>query len=334
MRSKKGVYHHPLKHVAAKMPKNVSKSNGRSAGRPPGPRRRPNIANWRVMQWFDEKRKADGLSLGDVAHALGYKSASRVSQYFRQEIVPGPEMIRQIALAVGVSPIEALWRSEHYGTVLNYLNLLYLLGWTWMKEDVVGFNGTFGSDYVPHYVRRRGEIPNNVELDEVPYDLRARYHGAAIYHQEGILVKVSLVKPIACAILLAVGLFPRRGDQLRAESKRFIEKLSITVGNMLPMATRAARARGIPHEVSEALYAPLAAAEEILPSRFYGRMRLAVVAEYVHAWCDFASAPYAEYARLALYQQGAYIGDDYDDIWTWKRADMPTLNNVALSKLT
>jgi transcriptional regulator with XRE-family HTH domain len=284
------------------------------------------------MQWFNRKREADGLTLRDVAKKLGYLSASRVSAYFHQQIVAGPEMVRQLALAVGVSPIEALWRAEHYAEVLDYLSKLYQLGWSWMKADKVGFNDSFGSDFAFYYIDRFGEFLPGVELDEVPADLARRYHHVNIYNEAGIFTKVSLVKPIASAILLGVGLFPRRGEKPRTEMKPFIDDLSVVAAEMIPEAERAARASQVAPELSKAFRKPLIDAEEILPWKFYGPMRLAVVAEYVHSWCNFACRAYADYARLALYEHGAFIGEPHEneDIWEWQRTDVPTIDDLRM----
>jgi transcriptional regulator with XRE-family HTH domain len=304
----------------------------KKAGRPGGRRRHPNLANWRVMQQFDEKRKADGLTLRDVAKKLGYLSASRVSEYFHQRIVAGPDMVRQLALAVGVSPIEALWRAEHYAEVLDYLSMLYELGWSWMKADKVGFNDSFGSDFAFYYLNRFGKFPRRVKLDEVPAALAHRYHGVNIYNEAGIFTKVSIVKPIAYAILLGIGLFPRRGEKQRREMRSFIDDLSMVASQLIPTAERAVRGGQVPSELSKAFRKPLTDAEEILPWKFYGPMRLAVVAEYVHTWCNFASRAYSDYARLALYEHGAFIGEprENEDIWEWQRVDMPTIDSLKL----
>jgi len=99
---------------------------------------------------------------------------------------------------------------------------------------------------------------------------------------------------------------------------------------ILPIAERAQA----PPELTKLLRRPLRDAEKILPWRFYGSMRLAVVAEYVHKWCDFASPAYASYARLVLYERGAFVGEpgESEDIWEWQRADLPTIDDLRLTK--
>lgn len=294
----------------------------------PATRRRENLANWRVMRWLDDERQQRGLSDRQVGKLIGYHNGTRVRQYLNQRIVAGPEMVGRLAVAVEVSPIEALWRAEHYSAVFDYLDKFYRLGWSWMRADKVSFDETRGSDFVPHHIGRSNSLPDNVDLEAVPDELVPRYHQVAIYNESGIYKIVSMVKPIAWAILLGVGLFPRRGDKVRPETAPLIEQLSIKASKVLPAAERAV----VPPELSRALRRPFKESEKILPRRYYGRMRLAVVAEYVHHWCDVANAAYADYARLVLYEQGAFVraptGDE--DIWEWQRADFPTIDQLVL----
>ncbi len=312
------------------MNENVSTSTKRKrAGRPPGKRRGANLPNYRVMQWFDEQRNAQSLSKIGLAKKLGYSSASRITQYFSQRIVAGPQIIREFALALGVSPIEALWRAEHYGEVLNYLSLLYELGWLQMKADKVGFNSSFGSDFVSPYIEEfEGQLPPDLLLDRVPQNLTSRYHHTVIYNEAGEYVRISLAKPIACAILLAVGFFPRRGERLRESAPDFVGKLSILASDLLPGARRASGR--FPAELRSSLAKPLKDAQEHLHERFYGSMRLALLAEFVHSWCDLTNKAYAEYARLALYERGAFIRDptENEDIWAWQWTEMPSINDL------
>ena len=80
------------------------------------------------MRWLDEERERQGISLRQVARELGYRNATRVAQYFHQRIVAGPDMLARLAVAVNVSPIDALWNARHYAAVLGYLHKLYRLG--------------------------------------------------------------------------------------------------------------------------------------------------------------------------------------------------------------
>jgi len=94
---------------------------------------------------------------------------------------------------------------------------------------------------------------------------------------------------MAIAIMLAVLLFPRRGEKARREATPFYEQLSLVAANMLPAADLAR----IPAQVDSAMKRPLKAAEAIWKYRFYGSMRLAVIGEYVQVWCDFVCRNYA-----------------------------------------
>jgi transcriptional regulator with XRE-family HTH domain len=263
-------------------------------------RRRENLANWRVMQMLDRVRSEKGLSLRDVGTRIGYHNASRVGQYLRGQIVPGPEMVRRLAIAVEVSPIEALWLSEHYAEVFSYLDKLYRLGWSWMRDDRVNPDQDFGADFSWYHIHRSKELWQHVRLDEVPPALVTRYHRVAINNAAGVFCNVSLPKPTACAILLGIGLFPRRGDGLRSETRSFIETLSVLASEMLAPAERVKTPPGT------SFRKPLSDAEKVLPWRFYGSMRLAIVAEYVHFWCESVCRAYTEYARLVLYEKGDF----------------------------
>lgn len=299
--------------------------------KPPVSRGRANFPNWQVMQWLDEERARRGLSDREIGRRLGYHNGTRVRKYFNQQIVPGPEMVRRLAIAVGVSPIAALWIAEHYAAVFGYLQKLYGLGWSWMKADKVDFGDTFGTDFSSYYINRFGKIPDNVMLNEAPTELADRYHHATIYYNAGVLKRVSLAKPIACAILLAVAVFPRRGEKLRPEATSLFEQLSVVASEMITAAEM--RAAQVPPGVRKSLRRPLREAEKILPWRFYGSMRLAVVGEYVHAWCDFANVAYANYARLALYQEGAFVGEpgEHEDMWQELRADLPNIDDLRVA---
>jgi|HubBroStandDraft_4_1064222.scaffolds.fasta_scaffold1016407_1 hypothetical protein len=133
---------------------------------------------------------------------------------------------------------------------------------------------------------------------------------------------------MACAILLAVALFPRRGDELRSETRAFYEQLSFIASTMIPLADIA----HLPPHVGVGFPKPLKDAEAVFKYRFYGRTRLAIISEYVHAWCDFACKNYADYARLAVYRKGALLGEqgESEDIWEWQRTSMPSADELRI----
>ncbi len=75
------------------------------------------------MRWLAAERRASRFvatrqSPGDSDRAIATPRAS--GQYFSQQIYAGPAMVEKLALAVGVSPIDALWNARHYGAVLDY----------------------------------------------------------------------------------------------------------------------------------------------------------------------------------------------------------------------
>jgi transcriptional regulator with XRE-family HTH domain len=279
------------------------------------------------MRAIDRAREERGMSLRAVGRKLGYRNASRVGKYFKQQIYAGPEMVRRLATAVGMSPIWALWESERYRDVFSYLEKLYRLGWSWMRADRVHLDRQAGAIFLITW-----EGVRDADINEVPPDLMHRYHQATIYNEAGIFRVISLPRPMACAILLGVAMFPRRGEKLRPETRPFWEKLSFVATEMLPQAERAR----VPSTYSD-FTRPLKDAEKILPWGFYGEARLAVVAEYVHAWCDVACKPYADYARLALYESGSFVGEPHENdwwsenLWTWQRAEMPSIEDLKIN---
>jgi hypothetical protein len=290
------------------------------------------MENYKVMRWLDQERERQGLSLRDVAQALGpgYRNATRVGQYFHQRIVAGPDMLARLAAAVNVSPIDALWNARHYATVLDYLNKLCRLGSAWAYKDRVAID-SLGASFTLQY----SEIgfPPGGDLRIPPPSLAQRYHLATISSDYGgIFHIVSLPKPMACAVLLAVALFPRRGDKLRPETAAFYEKLSFIASNMI----RLAEVAHLPPNVGVGFYKPLRDAEGVFKYRFYGAMRLAIVGEYMHQWCDFICKNYSDYARLALYAQGAFLGEPvksnmvHEDIWEWQSTPMPSADDFRI----
>jgi hypothetical protein len=299
----------------------------------PATRGRASIQNYKVMNWLNEERERKGLSLRDVAQALGpgYRNATRVAEYFSQRIVAGTDMLERLAEAVGVSPIDALWNAGHHGAVLEYFTKLYRLGWSWARTDQIDVHQDWGADFMTCYPF--GEFPADGDLREPPARLAHRYHVATVYKRHGgggIYRIVSLPKPMACAILLAVAIFPRRGEALRPEAADFYAPLSLIASQMI----RSAEIARVPPNVGYPK--PIKDAEAIWKYRFYGKMRLAIIAEYIHTWCDFVCRNYAEYARLALYDHGAFIGEPiksdmvYEDVWKWLEAPIPSADEFRI----
>lgn len=292
----------------------------KKARKAPVGRKKATLANYRVMQDLDQARIERGLSKRQVAKKLGYRNASRVGMYFRQQIFAGPEMVRRLAIAVGMSPIDALWRAQRYTEVFGYLERLHRLGWLWMHQDRVHLDPSSGAIFVTTWQGVR-----DADINEVPPSLAHRYTQATVHNEAGIFRVISLPRPMAYAILLGIGMFPRRGEPRRAGVEALLEKLSFIASDMLPLADRAR----MPSNYAS-FSRPLKDAEKILPWRMYGWARSAVVAEYVHSWCNFACSGYADYARVALYEHGAFVGKptENEDLWQWQRAEMPTADQL------
>lgn len=281
------------------------------------------------MQWLEAERKKRRLSRREVARRLGYPSATRIGQYVRQKIFAGPDLLQRWALAVEVSPIEALWRAKHYDAVFGYLHELHRLGWAWMRDDGVGHLGESAMFHRQHV--QLGEPQQSVvDVREVPPELQHRYHQATIYNEAGIFDTLSLPRPYACAIFLGIGIFARRGDKLRAEAASFTEGVTRIASAMLPLAESVT----IPHKF-EGNRRLLKEAEKVLPWRYFGNTtRLSVVSEYVQAWCNLLCKPYADYARLALYEKPGLLGNFTDETegWDYLRADIPSLDALSLQQ--
>lgn len=303
------------------MVETVSTRRGKRS--PPATRGRQNLENWRAMKWLEAEIKERRLSLREVARGMRYPNATRIREYLNQRIVPGPAVLANLAMAIGVSPIEALWLAGRREAIFDYFHALYQLGWAWMRTDRVRYDHTTGADFIGHYIARaRGDqIPMDVDLSVVPDQLRQLYHQADVYNCGGLFRHVALPKPMACAILLAIGLFPRRGERVHQQGHTFIQELGFIAARMLPAAERVT----VPREIAGMRQA-LKSAEKIFAFRSYpGTMRLAVVGEYVHAWADSVCRSYADYARIALYECGSFVGElqESENIWEWQRTAFP-----------
>jgi transcriptional regulator with XRE-family HTH domain len=283
------------------------------------------------MQWLEHERELRGLSLREVARTMGYVNASRVGDYLRMRIVPGPEIVRRLAIAIGVAPIEALWLGGHNGAVFEYFLNLYRLGWAWQREDRVHLDPHHGASFfLEHWAP---DAPD--DLSGVPPKYAHRYHEAAIYNLAGRFRTVALPKPSALAFLLAIGLFVRRGDFLRPGTRELVRELSLIASELLPRAERA----DVPRQVD--YKEPFKRAERILPLRFPDRgTHLALVSEYVQSWCDVVCIGYANYARVALYDQGGFVGqpehNEYwiENLWEWQVVDPVIADEFRLKPLT
>lgn len=297
--------------------------------KPPVTRKRQSIENYKVMRWLDDERRRKGLSLRDVAQVLGpgYRNATRVGEYLDQRVVAGPVILQRLAIAVGVSPIDALWNARQYGAIFNYLDKLYRLGWSWAQHDRADVDQDTGADFMWHYVDKT--VPPDGGFRAPPPSLAHRYHVGTLYNSAGTYRIVVLPKPMACAILLAVGLFPRRGDQVCDEMRGFYHELGLIAEGVMPQAELAR----IPAQNIAPMQRPLKAAQEVLKYRFYGAERYAIVGEYVHKWCDFVCRWYAHYARLAAYCEGGVLDildSDMKDLWKYFSTSKPSADDLRI----
>jgi hypothetical protein len=112
------------------------------------------------------------------------------------------------------------------------------------------------------------------------------------------------------------------------ETKTFFSQLSLVAWNMMPAAERV----GMPPGHGFGFWKPLKDAEKIWKYRFLGRMRLAVMAEYIHTWCDFICRAYTEYTQLALYRNvGVFTGDrEREDVVDRRKAVFPSLDDFIV----
>lgn len=295
-------------------------------------RGRANLDNYRVMRWLEEETRQRGLSLREVGRRMGHANATRVREYFNQKIVPGPAVLGNLAAAIGVSPIEVLWNAGRQDFVFRYFHALFELGWWWMHKDHVGLDATAGARFFRHYSssprpKRRGR-PAITDVSDVPPPLHDRYHAVAVYNEAGVFRNVALPKPMACAILLAIGLFPRRGDRVRPETPKFLEDLGPAAFGYILATERTRVPPGL-----KSIEGSLTAAGEGFRLRYYARdQRFAIVGEYVHGWTNVVCRAYADYARVALYQQGAFVGEasEYEDLWAWQTTPFPNVNDLTM----
>jgi transcriptional regulator with XRE-family HTH domain len=302
----------------------------RKARKKPVTRSRASIEMWNVIDRIAEEIESRGLSLREVARRIGQASASRVGAYLKHRIVPGPDVLRRLCLAVGLSPIDLLWQAKYYDAVFDDFISLYRLGWSWMREDRVGLDPRRGAAFgIEHWG------PGREDLSGVPPQYAPRYHQATIYNSAGRMRVVALPLPMACAFLLMIGLFLRRGDRLRPEVKEPIMLLTVIAPRFLP---RAQLARGAPS--AALLRKPFKEAARILPRQYTSNhTRLALVSEHVQSWCDMMCLGYAEYARLALYSQGGYVGEPVknnmldENIWNWQRADPLSIDDLRMTRV-
>ena len=84
---------------------------------------------WTLMDRLEAERQNRGLSLREVARRMNQPSASRVGTYLGHRIIPGPDVLRRLCLAIGISPIDAFWQAKYYDAVFSDFENLFRLGW-------------------------------------------------------------------------------------------------------------------------------------------------------------------------------------------------------------
>ena len=288
------------------------------------------IRHYNFAQWLRAEIDRRGISLRSVARQLGYPNASRITEYLQYRRVPTAEMVRRLADAIGLSPIEALWRAGYDATLLLDLVELYTLGWSWCREDRVHLDPRSGAVFL-------GYASVGEDLSTIPEPLTSRYHSGAIFNTQTnsreIREVVVLPRPMAAAIFIAVGLFPRRGDKAKPSTMEFIHALASLTSPMIKKA-RASPKRG------ELLTLPPTLQQAQLAAEIPGldmSSRGALIAEHVNDWANSVSSEYAHYARLALYELG---GEMYHFIpesinrWEYMTADFPNTSDFKMANST
>jgi hypothetical protein len=323
--------------------------------KPENPPKRPprrgqrTLEYWRLWNWLEAEREDRGVTKRAIARHFGHKNATRIGQYLRGEIVAGPEVVRGLAEAIGVSPVEALWRAGYQGAFFHELVELQKLAWVWCREDGVHLDSSdgvffFNSPVVTPQSDGSNDAPVSLNVTpqredafHAPDSLRHRYHTGTIYNynENGrrIFREVTVPRPLAAAIIIAVGYFPRRGDLLTPTAIDFASEVASAAGPMIFESQRA-RYRGQRVVVPQVLKR----AELISPERWLTpATRAALMAEYVHCWANMTSHRYAEYARLAMYEKGGSMPfehtskPEFNDIWMYQTADLPDVTEIALA---
>ena len=294
-------------------------------------RSRHTIQYWNFTRWLNEQIEAQGKSRSSIARHFGFESPSRISHYLNCRIVAGPAVVRKFASALDISPIEALRQAGYYSAIFDEFAKLYERGWLWCQRDNVSF-----LDGEAHFFSQTAD--STVDSSSIPKSLRASYHQGLVYGTylgpREIQRKVAVPLPIADGILLAVGLFPRRGDGLKTGAHDFITQLTRSTGPILNEEWYNSN-RNRPTAVFRAL---TEAAALFKDRRRPGEVRAALSSEYVQRWAEEVSRPYTLYARLALYDFGGRIQYSEDGIvkaltdnpWEYQSADIPRIEDFTL----
>lgn len=112
-----------------------------------------------------------------------------------------------------------------------------------------------------------------------------------------IAAQFSLPWPAALAVLIAIGAFPRRGDEVRPDHVERISRLATAAGPYV----RAAQNLSMPDNFKP--FDVLQLAKETSNLRYLQLAGSAIAAEYMQYWAELISRDYAAYARLTLFSQ-------------------------------
>jgi transcriptional regulator with XRE-family HTH domain len=301
----------------------------RSTSPRPPRKGRPTLEIWRFRTWYrEELEKQPGLSLRQIAKRIGYEhNASRLSEYLKGKRVPGAAMVRQMAEAIGASPVAALWLAGYHETFFEELQSLYRLGWMWCRED--------GADLREDGATWPITVGPNGDYVYIPAAIAHRYHRAVIYQtSEGshpIAGTVVLPWPLLLAVFMAIGAFPRRGDMVKPGHVERIARLAALAGPYV----RAAKKLRMPENFKP--LDVLRSAKSISQLRYLQLSGAAIVAEYANLWADLVCRKYAAYARLALFESIGQMDLLRHDHGNWleagKAAEFPTEEELdALAK--
>jgi hypothetical protein len=308
----------------------VNVSPSEQAARPPRvpSRGRRTIRLFNFARWLSSQVEASGVSRKSIARHFGYKSVSRITEYLSYKRVPGPDVVRRFADAIGLSPIAVLREAGYYTAILEDLRRLYERGWIWCQRDRVSLDHDGGCHF---YFPTPG---NESDPTVIPPHLVGYYHDGIIFRSvDGEWqYRHAVPLPIAIAVLLVVGYFPRRGDRLREGVEPLLAHLAMESSKILQERWVNSNPNRPPKH-----FAMLQDAATLFDSgRCQRPARTAVCSEYLHGWIDQISSGYARFARLALYSSGGILEDTdlpgyfSDDPWKYQFAQTPAIDEIRV----
>ncbi len=144
----------------------------------------------------------------------------------------------------------------------------------------------------------------------------------------------ALPKPIALAIMLAVLVFPRRGDLYEDEAPDYQRRLYLASGAMIEEADdcRSQTRTGRPKLPNPLLRRTLEALDDT--TRYFDARRV-VAAEHIMAWADQLCNPFTHYARLAAFRHWSEAGSrvstvtGYGQMPQRRKAELPSIEALT-----